>query len=119
MHRIAEVADVDEPNCDADERDDFGELLAELIQLLLQRRLLLLRARHLVTDLADLRRDGGANHNADGSARRDVGSLKDNKSCTEMHRTDSAFHPHPPTQKHKNNFFLNTLCPKCLYWLVG
>lgn len=68
MHGIAEVADVDEPNCNANERDDFGELLAELVQLLLQRRLLLLRARHLVTDLADLSGDGGADHHADGSA---------------------------------------------------
>lgn len=68
MHRVAEVPDVDEPNCDADERDDFGELLAKLVQLLLQRCLLLLRARHLVTDLADLGGDAGADHYTDGSA---------------------------------------------------
>lgn len=78
MHGVAEVSDVDEPNCDADERDDFGELLAELVQLLLQRRLLLLRARHLVTDLADLGGDASADHDTDGSARGNVGALNEN-----------------------------------------
>lgn len=75
VHGVAEVADVDEPNRNADERDDFGELLTELVQLLLQRRLLLLRARHLVTDLADLGGDAGADHDADGTACGDVGAL--------------------------------------------
>jgi len=51
---VAKVADVDDPHGDADEGDDLGQLRAELIQLLLQGRLLLLGGRHLVADLTDL-----------------------------------------------------------------
>lgn len=54
MHGVVEVADVDEPHSHTDKRDDLGELLAELIQLLLQWRLLLLSGCHLVTDLSNL-----------------------------------------------------------------
>lgn len=98
MHGVAEVSDVDEPNCDADERDDFGELLAELVQLLLQRRLLLLRARHLVTDLADLGGDASADHDTDGSARSDVGALNEN-----VHRNKS-----PISHTHSSKIALST-----------
>lgn len=94
MHGVAEVADVDEPNCDADERDDFGELLAKLVQFLLQRRPLLLRAHHLVTDLADLSGDAGADHDADGSARSNVGALKKKM---QQKRTVFFFHSTGPT----------------------
>ena len=66
VHGVAEVADVDEPHGDADERDDLGQLLAKLVQLLLQGRLLLLCGRHLVTDLTDLRGDAGGYGNTHG-----------------------------------------------------
>lgn len=75
MDGVVEVADVDEPHGDADERDDLGELLAELVQLLLQRRLVLLGGRHLVADFADLRVDPRGHHDAHGFARPDVGAL--------------------------------------------
>lgn len=54
MDGVVEVANVDEPDSHTDEGDDFGELLAKLIQLLLQGGLLLLSGSHLITDLADL-----------------------------------------------------------------
>lgn len=76
VHGVAEVADVDEPHGDADERDDLGQLLAKLVQLLLQRRALLLRARHLVADLADLRGAGRGHHHAHRLARGNVGTLR-------------------------------------------
>lgn len=75
MDGVVEVADVDEPDGHADERDDLGELLAELVQLLLQRRLVLLRGRHLVADLADLRVHPRGHHDAHRLARADVGAL--------------------------------------------
>lgn len=75
MHGVVEVSDVDEPHCHADEGDDFGELLAELVQLLLQWRLFLLRGRHLVTDLSDLRGDAGGHSYTDGFSCSDVGAL--------------------------------------------
>lgn len=75
VHGVVEVADVDDPHGDADERDDLGELLAELVQLLLQRRALLLRARHLVADLADLRGARCGHHHAHRLARRNVCAL--------------------------------------------
>lgn len=51
---VVEVANVDEPDSHTDEGDDFGELLAKLIQLLLQGGLLLFSGSHLITDLTDL-----------------------------------------------------------------
>jgi len=51
---VVEVANVDKPDGHTDEGDDFGELLTELIQLLLQGGLLLLSGSHLITDLTDL-----------------------------------------------------------------
>ena len=75
VHGVVEVADVDDPHGDADEGDHLGQLLAKLVQLLLQRRALLLRGRHLVADLADLRVDAGGHHHADGLAGGDVGPL--------------------------------------------
>jgi len=72
---VVEVADVDEPDGDADEGDDLGELLPKLVQLLLQGGLVLLGGRHLVPDLPDLRVDPRGHHDADGFARPDVGAL--------------------------------------------
>lgn len=72
---VVEVANVDEPDSHTDERDDFGELLTELIQLLLQGGLLLLSGSHLVTDFTDLSGDCGGNHNSDSLASSNVSAL--------------------------------------------
>ncbi len=53
MDGVIEVADVDHPDSDADQRDNLRELLSKLIQFLLQRGLLLLCGGHLVTDLTN------------------------------------------------------------------
>lgn len=47
---VGEIADVDEPDEDADNGDDFSETVAKVVQLLLERRL-----------FRDLRRDGLVN----------------------------------------------------------
>lgn len=75
MHRVVEVADVDEPHGHTDERDDLGELLSKLVQLLLQWRLLLLSGCHLVTDLSDLCGDTCGHSYTNGFSCRDVGAL--------------------------------------------
>lgn len=76
MDWVVEVADVDSPDGDTDERDNLGQLLAELVQLGLQRSLLLLGGGHLVTDLADLGGDAGGCNHANGLASSDVGALQ-------------------------------------------
>uniref|UniRef100_A0A2M3YY06 Uncharacterized protein n=1 Tax=Anopheles braziliensis TaxID=58242 RepID=A0A2M3YY06_9DIPT len=60
---IVEVSNVDSPDGDANQRDNLRQLLTELIQLLLQRRLDLLGLRHLSTDLTDGRVQTSANDN--------------------------------------------------------
>lgn len=75
MDRIVEVADVDEPDGHADEGDDLGQLLPKLIQLLLQRGLVLLCGGHLVTDLPNLGAHPSGGHDAYGLAGGNVGAL--------------------------------------------
>ena len=60
MSGVVEVTDVDGPDGDADEGDDLGQLLTELVQLLLQRGLDLLGLAHLGTDAADGGVEAGA-----------------------------------------------------------
>lgn len=84
MSRVVEVADVDSPNANADDRDDFGQLLAELVQLLLQRSLVLLGSSHLLANFANLRVHASANHHAATFARRDVSALRRETSETEV-----------------------------------
>jgi hypothetical protein len=72
---VVEVANVNCPNTHANNGDDFRELLAELVQLLLQRRLLLLRFAHLLANLAYLRVHSGTNNDALAFARRYVCAL--------------------------------------------
>lgn len=72
---VAEVSDVDDPDGHADEGDDLGELLAKLVQLLLQRRLLLLSRRHLIANLTDLGGNAGSHDDAHSTTRRNVGAL--------------------------------------------
>lgn len=86
MDRVGEMADVNDPDGDADERDDLRELLAELIQLLLQWGFLLLSCRHLVTDLTDFGGNTGGDDNADGPTRSDVCALLENmRTCIYEH----------------------------------
>lgn len=75
MDGVVEVANVDGPDSNADQRDNLGQLLAELIQLGLQRSLLLLGGSHLVTDLANLSGDTGCHSHTDGFASSDVSAL--------------------------------------------
>lgn len=75
MDGVVEVADVDDPHGDADEGDDLRELLAKLVQLLLQGGLLLLGGSHLVTNLSDLSGDAGRDGDTGGFSCGDVGSL--------------------------------------------
>lgn len=79
---VAEVSDVDDPDGHADQGDDLGELLAELVQLLLQRRLLLFRRRHLIANLADLGGDAGSHDDAHGTTGSNVGALQTERSIS-------------------------------------
>lgn len=79
MDGVAEVADVDDPDSDAHQEDDFGELLAELVQLLLQGGLLGLGLHHLVSDLPDLGVDPCCNDDPYGLPSCDVGALEGKK----------------------------------------
>lgn len=76
MDGVVEVANVDSPDGNADQGDNLGQLLAELVQLSLQRGLLLLGGDHLVTDLANLSGDSGGHSNTNGLASSDVGALQ-------------------------------------------
>lgn len=49
---VVEVANVDSPDGNANEGDNLGQLLTELVEFLLQGSLDLLSLRHLSTDLA-------------------------------------------------------------------
>ena len=51
MGGVVEVADVDGPDGDANEGDDFGQLFPEFVELLLKGSLVRLRGHHLVADL--------------------------------------------------------------------
>lgn len=94
MHGVVEVANVDEPDSHADEGDDLGELLPKLIQLLLQRGLVLLCGGHLVTDLPNLGAHAGGGHNANGLAGCDVGALGRGRRGSESGDTPrAAMHP--------------------------
>lgn len=53
MNWIIEVTNIYYPNSDADKRDDFRQLLSELIQFLLERGPLLLSSHHLITNFAN------------------------------------------------------------------
>ena len=79
MDGVVEVANVDGPDSNADQGDNLGQLLAELVQLSLQRGLLLLSGSHLVTDLADLSGDSGGHSNTDSLASSDVSALQEEK----------------------------------------
>lgn len=76
MDGVIEVADVDGPHSHTDQGDHLGQLLAKLIQLRLQRSLLLLGGSHLVTNLADLSGHSGGHSHTDGLASSDVSALQ-------------------------------------------
>lgn len=79
MDGVVEVADVDGPDGDADEGDNLGQLLAELVQFSLQGSLLLLGGGHLVADLADLSGDSSGHSHTDGLASGDVSALTEGR----------------------------------------
>lgn len=74
MSGVVEVADVDGPDGDADDGDYFGELLAELVELLLERGLDFLGLGHFCADLADGGVEAGADDDAASFAGRHVGA---------------------------------------------
>lgn len=56
MTWVAKVANIDKPNEDTDDGDDLGEQMSEIVDLLLERRLLADLCRDRLMDVAD----GGA-----------------------------------------------------------
>lgn len=75
MDGIIEVANVDKPDGHADEGDDLGQLFPKLVQLLLQRGLVLFCGSHLVADLPNLGAHTSSGHDTYGLAGRNVGAL--------------------------------------------
>lgn len=68
MSGVVKVTDVDGPDSDADNGDNLGQLLAELVEFLLQRSLDLLGLGHLGTDLTDGGVEAGADDDTAGLA---------------------------------------------------
>lgn len=93
--RIIEVANVDDPNEDADDSDDLGEEVAEIVYLLLEGRLLRDLSGDRKVDIAD----GGS-----GSCGGDDGlsfAVDDSGSLSEKAESASALgeRTNPPTEK--------------------
>eukprot|EP00053_Salpingoeca_punica_P015069 m.137833 g.137833 ORF g.137833 m.137833 type:complete len:1067 (-) comp16613_c0_seq1:133-3333(-) len=74
MHGVAEMADVDEPDEDADVGDVLAEGVAKFLDALLERGLAVLLLADRLADLANLRVGAGRDDNADSVADRDVGA---------------------------------------------
>ena len=72
--RVVEVSNVDGPDGNTDESDHLGELLAELVQLLLEGSLDLLGLSHLVSDLTNGGVAAGANDDTAGLAGGHIGA---------------------------------------------
>ena len=77
MGGVVEVSDVDGSHSDADQGDHLGELLSEVVKLLLEGSLDLLSRSHGLIDQADGGRGSGADDDTSGLARRDVGARED------------------------------------------
>ena len=78
MGGVVEVPDVDGPDSNADQGDQLGELLSEVVTLLLEGGLDLLGSSHGLGDQADGGGGSGAKDDTSGLARRDVGAREDN-----------------------------------------
>lgn len=74
MSGVVEVTNVDGPDSDADDGDDLGQLLTELVKLLLQGSLDLLSLGHLGTDLANSGVEASADDDTTSLAGGDVGT---------------------------------------------
>lgn len=74
MSGVIEVANVDSPDGNADDGDNLRQLLAELVQLLLQWSLDLLSLRHFSTDLTNGSVQTSADDQTAGLAGGDVGT---------------------------------------------
>lgn len=96
---VVEVSDVDCPDSDADEGDNLGQLLTELVELLLERGLDLLGLAHLGTDAAD----GGVQAGADD----DTASLEEN--YTSLITNASAKQLELSFIKHQRNYYLEAI----------
>lgn len=71
MRGVVEVADVDEPDQDTDSCDDLGELVAKVVQLLLERRRLRDLRRDALVDISNRRVGTGQDDQRNRMARDD------------------------------------------------
>ena len=74
---VVEVSNVDGPDSNADESDHLGELLTELVELLLEGSLDLLSLSHLVSDLANGGVGAGTDDDTPGLAGSHIGAGED------------------------------------------
>lgn len=75
MNWIIEVTDVYYPDSDADQWDDFRQLLSKLIQLLLEWGSLLFSSHHLITNFTNLGVDSCCNYHSHSFTSSNVGTL--------------------------------------------
>ena len=77
MRRVVEVTDVDCPDGDTNEGNDFGKLFAEFVELLSEGTLLLFHAGHGSADASDGGVETGSNNDTSSFASSDIGSAED------------------------------------------
>lgn len=104
----------------------LGQLLSELIQLLLQRSLLLLSGSHLVTNLTDLSRDACCNSNTSGFSSGDISALNREgqndyeilwSARTKWGETESHWHSEGTECPHKTMTFV--VFSEMSWWISG
>lgn len=72
MHRVIEVANVDDPNQNANDENDFAELVSKLLDLDLEWSLAIVIFRDCRADLSDFCVDTSADNDAKGFSRCNV-----------------------------------------------
>ena len=87
MSGIVEVSDVDGPDGDADDRDNLGELLSELVEFLLKRGLLSLGFGHLRADFTNLSGQASSKDDTAGFSGGNVGSREQTVLLVLIHGT--------------------------------
>lgn len=79
MDGVVEVANVYDPNRDADQRNNLGELFTKLIEFLLQGSPLLFSCCHLIADFANFCARTSSDSNPNCSTSCDICTLKAKK----------------------------------------